>query len=83
MVLDGNHRQTQQKLDVFLLGRVLVVKLEPIVEILVNLIVWFTGDESLHVALVSLLKNIISLLKISVGDVLDVELFGECLLLLD
>ena len=65
MVLNGNHWQTQQKLDIFLFGGVLIVELEPIVKILVDLIIWFTCDESLHVALMSLLKDVVGLLKIS------------------
>ena len=65
MVLNGNHWQTQQKLDVFLFGGVLIVELEPVVKILVDLIIWFTCDESLHVALMSLLKDVVGLLKIS------------------
>lgn len=83
MVLLRNHWQTQQKLDVFLFGRVLIVELEPIVEILVDLIIWFTRDEPLHVALMSLLKNGVGLLKISLRDVLDIEFFKEGLLLLN
>ena len=65
MVLNGNHWQTQQKLDIFLFGGVLIVELEPIVKILVDLIIWFTCDESLHVALMSLLEDVVGLLKIS------------------
>jgi len=47
------------------------------------LVIWFTGDESLHVALMSLLKDVIGLLEVSLGDVVDIKFFIESLLLLD